>query len=129
MANSTTNLDVLTSSQSGKEITANALFDAGSNATIFGRRASTSAGLVWGFYGGIFRKFDKTYAAISNGTLTLSASATNYVQADRTTGAVSSNTTAFSTNFVPLYIVVTGASSVTSYTDYRCGTHADGSLY
>ena len=41
MSNSTTLLDTLTSNQASKEITANALFDAASPSTLWGRRAST----------------------------------------------------------------------------------------
>ena len=41
MSNSTPTYDALVQSQAGKEITANAFFDAASLATAFGRRAST----------------------------------------------------------------------------------------
>ncbi len=117
MADSTTNLDLITTAQAGKETTANDLFDAGSPATIFGRRASTSAGLTWGFYGGDML-VDGALTAISNGTLTLGASATNFVEATRA-GSVSANTTGFTAGRIPLYEVVTGTATVTSYTDRR----------
>lgn len=117
MANSTTNLDTITASQSGKEVTANALFDAGSTATIFGRRASTSSGLTWGFYGGRIL-VDGVLTTINNGTISLSSSSTVYVEATRA-GVVSGNTTGFTAGRIPLYTVVTGASTVTSYTDER----------
>ncbi len=117
MANSTTNLDALSVSQSAKETTANALFDAASPATLFGRRASTSSALTWGYYGGPIA-VDGVLTGIANGTVALSASATNYVEVTRA-GVVSKNTTGFTAGSVPLYTVVTGASSVTSYTDHR----------
>ena len=117
MSHSATLLDLLTQAQASKEITANALLDAASPATIFGRRASTCAGLTWGYYGGTML-VDGALTAIANGTLTLTASQTNYVQATRA-GVVSSNTTGYSAGQIPLYTVVTGASSVTSYTDQR----------
>ncbi|KVO11711.1 hypothetical protein WJ73_19365 [Burkholderia ubonensis] len=60
-----------------------------------------------------------TSHAIANGTLTLTASATNYIYADKTTGAVSANTTGFPAGQVPLYSVVANASTATSYLDYR----------
>jgi hypothetical protein len=53
MASSTTNLDLIAQSQSSKEVTANALFDAGSPATLFGRRGSLCSGLNWFYYGGV----------------------------------------------------------------------------
>lgn len=117
MANSTTNLDTMSVSQSAKETTANALFDAGSPAMLFGRRASTCVGLTWGYYGGALL-VSGTPTAIGNGTVTLSPSTTNYVEATAS-GTVSKNTTGFTAGSVPLYTVVTGASSVTSYTDHR----------
>lgn len=128
MANSTTNLDTISSSQASKEVTANALFDAGSPATIFGRRASTTSALTWGYYGGRFRASAGTYSSIANGTLALTASATNYVEVT-VDGVVSSNTTAFTAGRIPLYTVVTGGSSVNSYTDERLGNQADGKAW
>jgi hypothetical protein len=120
MANSTTNLDTISSSQASKEVTANALFDAGSPTTLFGRRASTTSALTWGFYGGRFTKPDGTRITVANGTVALSASATNYVESDQN-GVVSKNTAGFSAGAIPLYSIVTGASTVTSYTDERTG--------
>lgn len=125
MANSTTNIDTISPSQSGKEITANAFFDAASQAAVYGRRASTSSGLTWGYYGGNVATSGGTLAAIANGTLTLTASATNYIVADRATGAVSSATSNTNWNntagYRRLYSVVTGTATVTSWTDYRPG--------
>lgn len=118
MANSTTNLNLISASQSQKEVTANALFDAASPATLYGRNASTTGGLQWGYYGGKVVA-DGTQESISNGTLTLDASDTNYIEADPSDGAVSFNTTAFTAGSIPLYTVVTGASTITSYTDHR----------
>lgn len=117
MSNSTITFDNIVQSQASKEITANAYFDAASQATAFGRRQSTSSGLTWGYYGGNI-VVDGTITQIANGTVALSASTTNYVEATRA-GVVSKNTTGFTAGSIPLYSVVTGASTVTSYTDYR----------
>lgn len=118
MSNSTPTFDALSQSQSAKEITANAMFDALSPASLYGRRQSTSSGLTWGFYGGNVL-VNGVLTQIANGTLTLAASATNYVEAEPTTGAVSSNTTGFTAGRMPLYTVVAGTATVTSYTDQR----------
>jgi hypothetical protein len=118
MSNSTTLLDQISSTQANKEAVANALFDAASPATLWGRHGSATSGLTWGYYGGTYT-VGTTANAIANGTLTLTASATNYIYADPTTGAVSVNTTGFPSGKVPLYTVVTGTSTVTSYTDNR----------
>lgn len=119
MASSTSNLDLIIQSQASKEITANALFDAGSPATIFGRRASLCTGLNWFFYGGSML-VDGVLTVIANNVspLILAASTTNYVEATRS-GAVTSNITAFTPGSIPLYTVVTGTATVTSYTDNR----------
>lgn len=117
MANSTTNLDTISSGQASKEVTANALFDAGSPATLFGRRATTSSGLTWGFYGGRI-VVDGVQTTIANGTVALTASTTNYVEANRT-GVVSVNQTGFTTGSIALYTVISGTLTVTSYTDER----------
>jgi hypothetical protein len=117
MSHSTSLLDLVAQSQASKEVTVNAALDAASPAMIFGRRASASSGLTWGYYGGTML-VDGALTAIANGTLTLAASQTIYVQATRA-GVVSSNTTGYSAGQIPLYTVVTGASSVTSYTDHR----------
>lgn len=117
MSNSTATFDPIVQSQASKEITANAYFDAVSPASSFGRRQSTSSGLTWGYYGATI-SVDGVLTQIANGTLALSASTTNYVEATRA-GVVSKNTTGFTTGSIPLYQIVTGVSTVTSYTDYR----------
>ena len=130
MADSTPNFDALTVGQYSKELTVNALVDAASPALIFGRRQSTCSGLTWGYYGGTIA-VDGTRAQIANGTLALTASATNYIESNRA-GVVSKNTSAFTAGMWPLYSVTTGAATVTSYTDYRlqayqvCGKLAKG---
>lgn len=118
MANSTTNLDTISAAQANKEVTANALFDAGSPATLYGRRASATSALTWGFYGGVLN-IAGTPTEVANGTVTLAASATNFVQASPATGAVSVNATGFLAGNIRLYTIVTGASTVSSYTDHR----------
>ena len=117
MSNSTATFDPIVQSQSGKEVTANAFFDAVSPASFFGRRQSTSSGLTWGYYGGTLL-VDGVLTQIANGTLALTASATNYLEITRA-GAISKNVVGFTAGNIPLYLIVTGASTVTSYTDYR----------
>ena len=120
MSNSTITYDALVQSQAGKEITANAYFDAASPATTFGRRASACSGLTWGYYGGTIQ-VDGVLTQIANGTLTLTASTTNYVEVTRA-GVVSKNTTGFTAGSIPLYQIVTGTATITSYTDWRLQT-------
>ena len=117
MSNSTATFDPIVQSQASKEVTANAFFDAASPATSFGRRQSTTSGLTWGYYGATIT-VDGALTQIANSTVALTASTTNYVEATRA-GVVSKNTTGFTAGSIPLYSVVTGAATVTSYTDYR----------
>lgn len=119
MSNSTTNLDLVAQAQALKEITANALFDAGSPATLFGRRASLCSGLNWFYYGGMIL-VDGVLTAIANNAaaITLAANTTNYIQTTRA-GVVTSNTTGFTVGQIPLYVAVTGPSTVVSWTDNR----------
>lgn len=117
MAGSTSNLDNISESQAAKETTANQLFDALSPSSLFGRRASTTTGVTWGYYGGTIM-LDGVLTVIANGTVALTISTTNYVQATRA-GGVSVNTTGFTAGQIPLYTIVVGAATVTSYSDHR----------
>jgi hypothetical protein len=115
MADQSTHIPQLAASQANKETTINELVDALSPAALYGRNAETTTGLTWGYLGGRYQTL-----AIANGTIALSASATNYVEADTTTGAVSKNTTGWTgSGKKKLYKITTGASSVTNYEDFR----------
>ena len=124
MADSTTNLDLLSESQSGKAVSANALFDAASPSTFGARRASACSGLTWGYYGGWIYKADCSLVEIANGTISLTASQTNrvYAKTDGTISAVAGTTPA-ADEMLLLYYVITGTSSVSSYDDYRFAYH------
>lgn len=58
------------------------------------------------------------YTNVPNTTLTLTASATNYVEMDDN-GVVTTNTTGFTAGYTQLYIVTTGATNVTGIQDCR----------
>lgn len=117
MSSSTSLLNLLSQSQDSAEITANALFNAASPATIFGLDEHSSSGLTWAYYGGRML-IDGVLTAIANGNVSLTASSTNYVQATRA-GVVSANTTSFTAGSIPLYTVTCGASTAGPYTDER----------
>lgn len=103
---------------SGAAAQVNENFDAVAAAGTYGKRAPATSGLTWGFYGG--RGFGNT---IADGTVALTASTTNYVVANRSTGAVSVSTAITNwndtTNYYRLFLIVTGSSTVSSATDYR----------
>ena len=121
MSDFSTKLDLIAEGQENKEERADALFDALSQAALFGRRDSTSIGLTWGYYGGRF-PVRGTPTDIANGTVALTASQTNYVEANGQ-GTVSVNTSAFSADKTPLYTVVTNTTGPTSWTDFRPWAH------
>lgn len=108
----------ISASQANKEVTLNAIVDALSPAALYGRNAVTTAALTWGYLGGTV-SISGTPTQVANGTVTLAASATNYIEANPATGAVSVNQTGFTSGRTPLYSVVTGAATVSNYTDLR----------
>jgi hypothetical protein len=118
MADSTSFIDTISSSQAQKEVTANNAFNAGSPALFGARRSTTSTSLTWGYYGGRWKG-----TSVANGTLALTASTTNYIVANRDTGAITVATTTTNwnddANYDRLYSVVAGTTSVTSYQDHR----------
>jgi hypothetical protein len=120
----TSNLDQISSGQSQKEVTANAADDAESPAAFGGRQAKTCSGLTWGYYGGPYRDGSNVTQRLANGTIVLSASSTNYVEFNKTTGLVTVNTTAYTSGRMPLAKITTGASTVTSWLDDRILTFA-----
>ena len=117
MADLSTNLNLVTANTAGASAQANGLFDATSQAALFARNSLTTAALTWGFYGGMIN-LDGVLTRIANGTLALTGSSTNFVEATRA-GVVSTNTTAFTAGRIPLYQVTTDSASVTNYLDLR----------
>jgi hypothetical protein len=119
MADSTTPLDQISTNTANNEVRVNETFDAASPGTLFGRRASTTTGLTWGYYGG---RLGGT--AIASGTVTL-VNGTNRVVALRSTGVVSASTTTTNWNntaeYMRLHTVVAASSQVSSYEDHRLG--------
>lgn len=92
-------------------------------AYLFGQNTGTTAGLTFGYYGGRM-VVDGVLTSIAAGTVgPLTASTTNYIEATRA-GVVSFNTTGFSTGSIPLYVAVTGVSTITSVADQRAPTFA-----
>lgn len=118
MADSTTHIDLIDVGQADKEDLANELFDAASPAMLFGRHASECSGLTWGYYGGRYLSLP-----IDNDTLLLTGSTTVYIVAARVDGVVSFSAATTNwddeENYIRLYLVVTGVSTVTSYEDHR----------
>lgn len=109
-----------------REIVFNGVVDALSPSSLYGRDYTTTTGLTFGYCGG---RFDSSL--IADGTVTATNSATNYVVAARSNGAVSISTSTTnwndSTNYVRLYLLVAAGGVITSYEDHRQAIGASGS--
>jgi hypothetical protein len=112
-----TTLAQISETQAQKATTANENFDALAYAGLFGRRAAGISGLTWAYYGGILY-VDGVATAIADGTVALTLNLTNYVEATRA-GVVSANTVGFTAGRIPLYTVLCGATTISSYADKR----------
>lgn len=97
---------------SGAATQINELVRSLSAAGLYGIDPATTTGLTLGFYGGEFNG-----VSVSDGTVVLTASNTNYVVAHRTTGAVTAATSTTNwlntTTYLQLYQLVAGASTFT----------------
>lgn len=116
-----TKLQDIPSSAAHAEAIANENFATLSALAIYGLRKSATAGLSWGYYGGLYGGI-----TVANGALSLSANSANYIVVDRGTGAISVDTSTTKwdnpTSYAKLYKVTTGPSSVTGDPeDYRAG--------
>lgn len=116
MSSFTSLFDQLATAQAGKEARINALFNSVSGSALGGRRESTTTGLTWGFYGGSVL-VNGVSTAVANGTVTLTASTTNYVSISPA-GVISVAASRTAGN-APIYSVVTNSGGVSSYTDER----------
>lgn len=118
---STNTLPQVSQSAIERETLINELLANASPAILFGVNPDTTTALTFGYLGG---RLNGTAAA--NGTVSLTASTTNYIVADRSTLAVTVSTATTnwndSTTYGRLYKVVTGTATVTSYEDHRAGT-------
>lgn len=114
-------MQALTSSQASPEVPINENFTLLEHQQTYGFRASGSSGLTWAYWGGRW-----SGAAITQSTLTLTANSTCYIVVLRSSGAISFSTATTNWNnqldYARVYSVVMGASTVTSYVDFRSGT-------
>lgn len=118
MSDSATPFGTVSSGQGNQTAKANALFDAVASVSIYALKAATTSGLMLGYHGGKI-PLNGVITAISDGTLALSASTTNYVEANPSTGAVSKNTSAYTPGFWRVGRALTGSASITTWYDDR----------
>jgi hypothetical protein len=115
----------LAAAQVSKEVPVNENFQSIEWSAVYARDPETTAALTWGYLGGRWSGFDN-----AEGTLALvggSPTTTNYIVANRNTGAVSVSQA--STNwdnhadYARVYRVVASGSAVESWEDHRAGLH------
>ena len=127
MSDSTSLLTQLTTAQAGKEATVNEINNAFSPVSYFGRKQSSS-GLSWDCYGLSRWYINATATTKANSTVSLTASSTRYVAADRAL-ALTESASAFPADKLALYKIVTETATVSSYEDHRDIHHTNRFLY
>lgn len=118
MSDSTTPFGTISTSQGNQTAKANALFDASAPVAIYAKNAANTSGLTLGYHGGKI-SVNGVVTVIADGTVSLSASTTNYVEANPSTGAVTKNTTAYTPGYWRIGRAVTGTASITTWYDDR----------
>ena len=107
-------------SQKNAEVPINENFETLEHQACYGKRHAATSGLTWGYYGGRWGGF-----SVADGTLTLTASSANYVVVAIATGVISVSTSATNwdddANYVRVYKITTGASTVSATEDHRAG--------
>lgn len=106
--------------QASPEVVVNENFAAMEHLAVYGKDATTTSGLTWGYLGGRWAGF-----AVAAGTLTLTASATNYIVVARASGTVSASAVATDWNNTASYARVckltTGPATVTAAESWHVG--------
>lgn len=110
----------IASSQALAYAIVNENFDTLSHQAVYGKNQETTTGLTWGYYGGRWGGF-----SVADGTLSLTASSANYVVVAIATGVISVSTASTNwdnaTDYVRVYKITTGTSTVSSVEDHRVG--------
>lgn len=86
-------------------------------AEVFNENADTTTGLTWGYSGGKVRS-DNVIYTITDGTISLTDDATNYIQITPS-GTIQRNTTGFTSGYCPIRTVVCASGLQTASTDQR----------
>ena len=92
----------------------------GATGGLFAPSSPQPSGLFWGYSAGRVRNVAGAIIEVAAGQIALTASATNYIDVDAT-GAVTANTTGFTSGKKAIRELVTGVGAVTTSTDRRVG--------
>lgn len=106
--------------QADPQVPVNENFTAVEHIAVYGKDATHTAGLTWGYLGGRWGGI-----AIAADTVALTANATSYIVVERATGALSASTATVNWNntaaYARVYKLTTGAATVTVVEDWRAG--------
>lgn len=112
----------LASGQVNAEVPVNENFETLEHQSVYGKRHPATTGLTWGYYGGRWGG-----NSVSDGTVSLTNAATNYLVVERSTGTLSSSTTNTNwndtSNYARVYQITTAGSVVTAVQDHRVGPY------
>jgi hypothetical protein len=115
-------LQQIIAAQANAEVPVNENFQTLEHQSVYGRRHPVTTALTWGYYGGRWSGF-----VVTDGTLALTASQTNYVVVNRTDGVISVSTTTTNWNntasFARVYQITTSTTTVTAVQDHRSGAN------
>lgn len=107
--------------QADPQVPVNENFEALEHVAVYGRDATSTAGLTWGYLGGRWSEFP-----VAAGTVALTASAINYLVVNRNTGVLSASSSSVNWNntgtYARVYRLDVGAVTVSLVEDWRCGT-------
>jgi hypothetical protein len=113
----------LSASQVNAEVPLNENFETLEHQSVYGKDHAESSGLTWGYYGGMWADA----VSVADGTLSLTASSTNYVVVHRTTGAITVSTSNTHWNdtatYARVYKITTNASGPSATEDHRVTTN------
>jgi hypothetical protein len=118
MSDSATPFGTVAIGQGDQATKANALFDAVSPGAIYAKNHASTSGLTFGYHGGKLN-VNGSVVTISDSTLALTASATNYIEANPSTGAVTKNIIGYTPGYWRIGRAVTGTASITTWYDDR----------
>ena len=117
-----TTLQQLNSAQASPEVPINENFETLSGLSVYGKRQPVTTGLTWGYYGGTWGG-----NTLADGTLTLTASSSNYVVVKRADGTISTSTATTNwtdvANYARVFKLTTSGSVVTAVEDNRAGLY------
>ena len=109
----------LSTNQAQKETIINENFTALNQPSTFGWRVQSTTGLQYAYWGGNYQNSSGALITLADGTVTVTASTTNYVYFNPVTNTILNSTSVPESGKVRLAKVITDPTKITSVTDER----------